>query len=296
MMDAANTQITLTIRGSRAQRGVSLSDFESFVDSFLAALRDYDRADRGQPTRTSGHPNRRAEAVTAFTLVGFQTGSGVATIEPEFLADDDETLATSDAPLSLLTLQALADDLASERTLPPPVLEALGKACRAVGADGSLSIDLPGRDAGAVVIDRALLDRVAISDRVAPPEQVNTISGRLHLLDVDPDRLGIHTATGAEWSCRYPDTLENQVKGLVGRIVWATGQGQITTAGRGTMDIERIHAVDFEQSELFTTTPVEIDELLAHQHISSPQGLQTFADPAWDDETDEAYLATLLAK
>lgn len=77
MTEASDNQIMLTIKGARAERGVSLSDFESFIDNFLAALRDYDRAGRGEPTRKSGHPDRRAEAVTAFRLGGFQTGSGL---------------------------------------------------------------------------------------------------------------------------------------------------------------------------------------------------------------------------
>ncbi len=120
--------ITLTIKGARAQRGVSLSDFESFIGNFLASLRDYDRADRGEPTRKSGHPDRRAEAVTAFRLVGFQTGSGVAIIEPDLMAAEDDQLHVDDIPLSLATLRALTDDLAAERPVPEPVLEALGRA------------------------------------------------------------------------------------------------------------------------------------------------------------------------
>jgi hypothetical protein len=111
MTEAKDTKITLTIKGARAERGVSLSDFESFIDSFLAALRDYDRAERGEPTRKSGHPDRRAEAVTAFRLVGFQTGSGVVTIEPELVAGEDDQLPVDDMPLSLTTLRALAHDL-----------------------------------------------------------------------------------------------------------------------------------------------------------------------------------------
>jgi hypothetical protein len=75
MTSENNTQITLRLEGSRAAYGVSLTHFENFIDSFLAALRDYDRGRRGEPIRKYGHPDRRAEAVTAFRLVRFAPGS-----------------------------------------------------------------------------------------------------------------------------------------------------------------------------------------------------------------------------
>ncbi len=294
--DSDNTTITLTIKGARAQRGVSLSDFESFIDNFLAALRDYDRAGRGEPTRKSGHPDRRAEAVTAFRLVGFQTGSGVATIEPEFVAAEDDQLPVDDMPLSWTTLRALTDDLAAERRIAEPVLEALGKACRAVGVDGSVSIDLPNEGARPIVVDHRLLDRMALAKSTDERDEVRSASGRLHLLDLEPDRLGIRTASGVEWSCRYPEALEQRVKSLLDRIVWVQGNGRLSSPLRGAMMIERIEPVDTEQSALFTTTPVDDEELLARQGIVRPQGLESLSDLAWDDETDDAYLAALLSK
>ncbi len=296
MTKASDKKITLTIKGARAERGVSLSDFESFIDNFLAALRDYDRAGRGEPTRKSGHPDRRAEAVTAFRLIGFQTGSGVATIEPESVVVEDDQLPVDVVPLSLMTLQALADDLAAQRPVPDPVLDALGKACRAVGADGSVSIDLPDAPAGPLVVDSRLLDRVALAQDADGRDEVRAASGRLHLLDLEPDRLGIRTAGGVEWSCRYPEALERRVKSLLDRIVWVEGTGRLTSPLRGAMMIERIEPVDMEQSALFTTAPVDEEELLARQGISAPQGLQSLSDPEWDDETDDAYLAALLSK
>ncbi len=296
MTETSDKQITLTITGARAERGVSLSDFESFIDNFLAALRDYDRAGRGEPTRKSGHPDRRAEAVTAFRLVGFQTGSGVATIEPEFVAAEDDQLPVGDVPLSLATLRALADDLAAERTVPEPVLDALGKACRAVGADGSVAIEIGAQAVGPVVVDSRVLDRIALAQDATADEEVGSVSGRLHLLDLEPDRLGIRTASGVEWSCRYPEGLEERVKGLLDRIVWVEGSGRLTSLLRGAMTIERIEPVDVEQSALFTTAPVDEDELLAQQGISAPQGLDALTDAEWDDETDDAYLSALLSK
>ena len=296
MAEAGDNTIRLTIKGARAQRGVSLSDFESFIDSFLAALRDYDRAGRGESTRKSGHPDRRAEAATAFRLVGFRPGSGVATIEPDFVAPPDDQLGLDDVPLSLMTLRALADDLAAERSLPEPVLDALGKACRAVGADGSVSIDLPDAPGGALLVDGALLDRVATAKDDAARGEVTAISGRLHLLDLEPDRLGIRTASGVEWSCRYPEAIEQRVKGLLDRVVWVAGRGSLTSPLRGTMIIERIEPVEAEQSALFTTAAIDEDELLACQGITAPQGLDSLSEPEWDDAIDGAYVTALLSK
>ncbi len=141
MTDTGDNQITLTMKGVRAERGVSLADFESFIENFGAALRDYDRAGRGQQTKKSGHPERRAGAVTAFRLVGFRTGSGIATLEPELVsADEDEEALFDEEPISLTTLKALTADLSAERAVPPSVIESLGKARRAAGSDGSLSV------------------------------------------------------------------------------------------------------------------------------------------------------------
>lgn len=295
-MTENNDQIKLTIKGARAERGVSLSDFESFIEYFLSALRDYDRAGRGEPTRKSGHPDRRSEAVTAFRLVGFRTGSGVAIIEPEAVATDDDQLPLDVVPVSLATLRSLAEDLVAERPVPEPVLDALGKACRAVGADGSVAIEGASIGADPVVVDAALLGRVALASDNPNALEVRSVSGRLHLLDLEPDRLGIRTTSGVEWSCRYPEDLEERVKGLLDRIVWVEGNGKLTSPLRGAMTIERIESVDVEQSTLFTSTPVDEDELLAHQGIDGPQGLGALDDPEWDDDTDDAYLAALLSK
>ncbi len=295
MNEVDHGQISLTIKGARAERGVSLSDFESFIDNFLAALRDYDRAGRGEPTRKSGHPDRRAEAVTAFRLIGFETGSGVATIEPELTSTDDDQFPVGDVPLSLATLRALADDLAAERSVPEPVLDALGKACRAVGADGSMSIVMDVATP-ALIVDNGLLDRVALAQNASADGEVRFVSGRLHLLDLEPDRLGIRTASGVEWSCRYHEAFEEHVKGLLDHIVWAEGTGTLTSSLRGSMAIERIERVEIEQSSLFTSAPVADDELLKRQGLTEPQGLDALSDPQWDDDTDDVYLAALLSK
>ena len=294
--ETRHDQITLTISGARAVRGVSLSDFESFIDHFLAALRDYDRARRGEPTRKSGHPERRAEAVTAFRLVAFQTGSGVAVIEPELVVDESNQLPLDDVPLALTTLRSLASDLAAERAVSEPVLDALGKACRSVGDDGSLEVVFADAQSKPLVVDGQLLERLAGSTESEAPEEVRSVSGRLHLLDLEPDRLGIRTAAGVEWSCRYPEALEERAKSMLDRIVWVEGSGKLAGPLRGVMTIERIETVDVEPSALFTTAPVDDGELLKSQGIVAPQGLDALSDPHWDDDRDDVYLAALLDK
>jgi hypothetical protein len=297
MTDTRDKQITLTMRGARAERGVSLSDFESFIDNFLAALRDYDRAGRGQQTKKSGHPDRRAEAVTAFRLVGFRTGSGIATLEPELLsADEDEEALFDDEPISLTTLMALAADLSAARAVPPSVIESLGKACRAAGSDGSVTIALPDTASQPLLVNTELLDRVANASTGTEQSPVTTVSGRLHLLDLEPDRLGIRTAGGVEWLCKYPESLEERVKAMLDRVVWVVGSGTLTSPLRGTMTISRIESVDLEQSPLFTIEQIDEHVLASQQGISAPQGLSSLAVPDWDDASDEPYLAALLEK
>lgn len=297
MTTANGSEITITIRGARAERGVGLSDFESFIDNFLAALRDYDRAARGEQTRKPGHPERRAGAVTAFRLVRFQPGSGIATLEAEHVTAEDDQLPIADVPLSLATLRDLTRDLANVNALPDPVVEALAKACRAVGHDGSFAIDMADEAAAGVVVSSELLDRIGGPSRGGSDDETRSVSGRLHLLDLEPDRLGIRSASGVEWTCRYPEELEEHIKSLLDRVVWASGSGTLKTPLRGSMTIERIEAVDeAHQSAIFTSEPVDDRVLLDRQGITAPQGLDALSDPEWDDESDEAYLVALLSK
>jgi hypothetical protein len=285
----------LRLEGSRAERGVSLSDFESFIDGFLAALRDFDRDRRGAQTRKSGHPERRAAAVTAFRLVHFEPGSGIATIEPETGAPTGvEELPFDVVPIALENLQALVADMEEEREVSQAVTDALGKACRALGADGSIQIDLP-RYLGArsARIDLRRLERLS---HLAPesPDEVRSVSGRLHLLDVEPDKLAIRSSSGVDWTCKYPAELETRITRLVGHLVWAEGSGRLTGPHRGTMTIDRIEPVDqADQSTMFTSEPLPDADLLSSQGITGPQGLAVLAEADWDNETDDPYLAVL---
>jgi hypothetical protein len=295
MTTAADKQITLTIEGVRAQRGIGLGDFESFIESLLSALRDYDRARRGEVTRKPGRLERRALAVTAFSLVRFEPGSGIATIEAERLAEpEDEELPLDEIPVALENLRALADDIDLATELPRDVTSALQAACRAVGQDGSIRIDFP--QSIRAEPTRIDLSGLARFDGLAAPveDRMQSVSGRLHLLDLEPDRLAIRTASGIDWTCAYPAELEAKITRLIDNIVWAEGAGHITGAQRGSMTIERIEPVEQgAQSPLFTQEPIADTMLLASQGIPGPQGLRQLADPDWDDATDNAYLAAL---
>jgi hypothetical protein len=107
-----NEEIILTLTGERAQRGLALADLESFVDAFARALRDYDRAQRGEETRKAGHPERRAAASAAFRLVRLEAGSAVVTLVADRVEHADNQLEPDDAPLALTTLAALVADVA----------------------------------------------------------------------------------------------------------------------------------------------------------------------------------------
>lgn len=292
------TEITLRLEGSRAEHGVSLSDFESFIDSFLAALRDFDRDRRGVKTRKSGHPERRAEAVTAFRLVRFTPGSGVATIEPETLASTDEQPLPLDVvPIAVENLRALVDDVEADTQVSEAVTDALGRACRAFGPDGSIQIDFPTElRAQPARIDLPRLEHLRRIIPV-PAGEVRSVSGRLHLLDVEPDKLAIRSSNGVNWTCKYPEELEAMITRLMDRVVWAEGSGLLTSPQRGTMTIDRIEPVELgDQSTLFTSQPVPDEDLLASQGIGGPQGLAVLADPEWDDDADDPYLAALTSR
>lgn len=296
--DDANSQVTLTLEGASAQRGVALRDFEVFIENFLRALRDFDRDRRSEPTRKAGHPERRAEAATAFRLVRFAPGSGVATLEPETGEADTDAFPLDETPLALDNLRLLASSLADGADIPDEVVDDLEKARRAFGDDGSISIRLPESVmATEVTIDKARLEE-ARKPREPTENAVTAISGRLHLVDLEPDRLAIRTSAGVEWSCRYDEELEPTVTRLIGQIVRAEGLGALSTPLRGSMQVYEIRPViESEQSELFTSEVLADVELLDRQGLVGPQGIDALADAEWsDDEADKAYIDAIFGE
>lgn len=298
MNEAANA-ITLRLEGARAKRGVALSDFETFIDSFLAALRDFNRDQRGEPTRKSGHPEARAAAVTSFRLVAFRQGSGVATIEPELASPDEDTETLVDAePVQLENLRSLLASVEEEAVLPESVTDALEKARRTAGDDGTLAVDVPcpansQEQSRHVVIDAGRIERIRAARKTPPAPAVTSISGRLHQVDFEPDKLAIRASDGVDWVCNFPEELEHQVETLVNRFVWVSGSGALQSARRGTMTLAEIKAVEQGvQTGLFSGEPIPDEDLAAAQGIREPQGLDAVGSVEWTD-ADDAYLAAL---
>jgi hypothetical protein len=289
-------EVTLTLTGQRAQRGLALADLESFLDAFARALRDYDRAQRGEETRRAGHPERRAAAAAAFRLVRLQAGSAIVTLVADRVENTDHQLNLDDAPLALTTLAALVADVAAQHAISDDVLDDLDRARRSCGDDGAITLDLPPKIATArrVTIDHDLLERLKrphAADRLT----VTAISGRLYSVNLEPDRLAIRAPDGVEWACRYDADLEGSVRSLLGEVVWATGEGRLTAALRGTMRITSIQlAIHEQETELFVHDHPHPDELLTSQGVSTAQGLDRLDAQEWTgDEADERYLAAM---
>lgn len=293
MTNRDDRSVVLRLEGERATHGVNVTDLVKFFQSFNAALRDYDRERRGEVPRKTGHPESRAEAVTAFRLVRFAPGSGIATIEPSPVDLNEDSLF-EETPAALENLCAMADALETDVPMSKAVSESLVNACKTLGPHGSLTIEFSPRTrrkSTRIDVDDAM-GRLKTIVNVA--ESVGMISGRLHLIDLEPDKVAIRDASGIDWSCTYPENVEELIRGLVGHLVVAHGEGALLSPQRGRMEIERIESPELhEQSALFTEISVDDVDLLMSQGFSSPQGLEQLGEPEWDDETDLAYLEAL---
>lgn len=299
IMEEHDDAITLRLTGENAQSGIELSALQSFVGHFVSALRGFDRVGRAQPAVKGGHPERRAEAVTAFRLVGFRRGSAVLELEPVSPAGgDDGTLFEGQANLPLDNVTALTTALAGGRRLDAGVADALESARRALGGSaGTIEISLPERLAAAPLrLDRERIAEAREEDR--SPNAPSTISGRLHAIDLEPDKIAVRSPQGVDWTCSYPEALESQVKTLIDEIVVADGQGEMKTPRTGSMKIEAIRrAFDHEQPALFSSERVGLEGLQETQGISRPQGLDSIGDPEWeDDEAGAKFFDYLLGR
>jgi hypothetical protein len=291
--------IKLTLKGSHAKRGVSLSNFETFIENFLGALRAYQREEAGVSASKTGTPEKAAVVATAFRLVQLEPGSAIATLEPEPLdSTNDEAESMFDhQPPQVTNLMAMLSRIEERESLPETVTTSLDGACRALGDGASFGLAVPwaGDDkpkVREVVIDSNVLAELVTKEE-AGPAKVASISGFLHRLDLEPDKIGIRAADGVAWTADYPAELEPKILGLVGQVVWATGDGQRQSPRRGVMKIDEIESAEQgEQSALFSKHRISEDELAAQQGIVSPQGLDRLGVAEWTEE-DDAYLAAL---
>jgi hypothetical protein len=83
------SNVVLDLHGARAREGVDIDALESFLSHLRAALREYWRAGQGEIPRKGGRPAAREAAASAFRLVEFHTGSGIATLAPTTASDVD---------------------------------------------------------------------------------------------------------------------------------------------------------------------------------------------------------------
>jgi hypothetical protein len=144
------------------------------------------------------------------------------------------------------------------------------------------------------MIDQARISRMRDAAKTHTSAQsVTSVSGRLHRVDFEPDKLAIRASDGLDWSCNFPASLESKVERMVNRLVWASGQGEVKSPRRGAMSIDTIEAVEEgAQASLFSESIVADRDLESAQGIEGPQGLDCLAASDWNEE-DEAYFEAL---
>lgn len=299
IMDGHDDAVTLRLTGEGAKDGIELSALEMFVGHFVGALRGFDRVSRARPAVKGGHPERRAEAVSAFRVVELKRGSAVLTLKPAGASHDEEghLFEEGDDP-SLGNIGAMAAALAAGQPVDPAVADALEDARRALGREsGVIEITLPPRFSGSsVTLDR---ERIALSRAPqSAPSDTATISGWLHAVDFAPDKIGVRTPQGVEWTCTYPEDLEAQVKAVMDEVVVISGEGQLKSPRRGSLEIRDIRrASDYDQHALFSDERISLDDLQESQNVHAPQGLARMGDPEWeDDDAGERFFDYLLGR
>lgn len=290
-------RIVFRLTGAEAQHGLAFANLAAFLEYFRSALRDFDRQRRAEKTKRGGHPTTREDLVTGFRLVTFKPGSAVMEVEPIAQEDEQDRVADTEK-LAVENLRAFIDTIESpDEILDPAVTDAVEMARRQLGEDGKIEITVgpKRRPVRHTIIDR---ERVAALEQRVKRVQVKDmrISGRLHMIDVEPEKVGIRAADGVDWVCSYPSNLEEAVSALVRQRVWARGLGVQLTANRGRLSLTEIHPIErHEQTPLFTFERVPMAELLSRQGITSPQGLPSLlGDIAVDDEEADAFLDAIL--
>lgn len=297
--DGGSERFVLRLEGSRASHGILLRGLEEFIDDFLQALRRYDRASRGDEPSRGGRPERRDELVTAFRLVAYEIGSAVVTIEPAIDdLDAEEGLPVDAATLPASNLESLLGRVRKGEHVAREVAESLESARRRLGDDGRFQVstaDRPTRDP--VRFDEPTIRRLTPQPPTTADAESLTISGRLHAIDLEPERVLIRAADGTDWRCDYRPALEATVTLLIGGVVVARGEGRRRGPRSGDLRMESVQAVEVtEQTTLFTMESTPFERLMGQQAIDGPQGLDALADPMWDEDDDstQAFVEALI--
>ena len=249
-------RITLRLTGSEAQHGLPLSNLEAFVGEVRRALRDFDRQRQGARTARGGHPTVREELVTGLRLVEFKPGSAIMELEPIVPIELDESqLSMAEAEqLAVENLRAFIDSIQGDGVLDPAVTDAVESARKALGPDGRIEITVgaPKRPRKHAVIDSDVVAALQQRSRRAATRRMQ-ISGRLHMLDDEPRKVGIRAADGVDWICSYEPELEERVASLMRTRVIARGMGSQQSSSRGRLEISEIDPVEsYEATPLFT--------------------------------------------
>lgn len=296
-MDAKPGQIILRLHGSKAVEGVELDGLEGFIENFRRALREYERSIAGGPEEAgrSGNPGVRSRLATGLRLVAFETGSGVAALEALPMDPSEQDELMGEEPQSLHYLRQMFERTSNGDGLTAPVIDALEKARKALGADGSYSAEAPADGFDEIVITESSIDelrRVEVEAVAAARDY--TVIGRLHLIETEsPPRIEIRTTDGLNWHCTIEADAKPAMLSMLESLVRAHGVGTITSPTRGEIHLDGIEPIpEIEQTELFTQERVPEARLEARHGIDGPQGLGALMDAEWvDDDAAREFLS-----
>lgn len=223
------------IEGASVGRGeVDLDSLVAFGAHFQNALRRLVNVLEGKDAVAPGHPTASASAAARFRLVGIKKGSMILqlkTVSGDWLPGAAD-MAVVELARRVHNPRAAVDE---------GIVEALDEARQSLGATGSFRVRSHGMKT--MVVDDRTVTRLrsrAVGRRTAE-SSIHTVSGWLHMADLQPSEFVIRTPTAIEWRCTFSPELKQVVLDLLDRIVVATGRGSLI--GRyGRLDIESISA------------------------------------------------------
>lgn len=294
MTDHTQQTVQLELRGERARKGIELDSLERFIDKFRDALRDFERSatERSYQIGRGGQPDSRSVAVTSFRLVGFKIGSAILELADPSSEIEDGALPVSPEGSATRNLSALLEAI-NRSEVDQAVVDKLDDARRALGEHGTFLIRAP-RLNGEVNLEVINRLRASYQSSSAHPTPM-TVYGTLHLIASEKYRVEIRATDNYNWSCKYDPDLEQKVLPLIKKRVWAHGNGVRERVNQGSLDIEDLGPLpEYESTTLFTAAPVSIDDLLATQHITGPQGLASLGSPGLSESDIDSFLAVTL--